>query len=203
MAEVDADSKVSAKSLAADKALEDLRPNHWTILTKQLTDTDDSELTKNEIVGEQVQEQVIGESSVGHKLLQKMGWSGGGIGKKGTGIAEPVQVDQVIRRQGLGASMEAGIGKDFARSIREVLQDYVRSNNESDLTFSPEFSKEERVIIHQESKKLGLKSHSHGAKVRFLVIGRKRNSQQLLNYVLSNGGETAKYVAVAPGGMQS
>ena len=45
----------------------------------------------------------IGSHNIGHSLLMKMGWKGsGGVGKREDGIAEPVLVNTVKGRQGLG-----------------------------------------------------------------------------------------------------
>ena len=38
----------------------------------------------------------IADNNLGKKLLQKMGWSGGGIGKDESGIEEPIQLKQVM-----------------------------------------------------------------------------------------------------------
>ncbi|KAK7497019.1 hypothetical protein BaRGS_00011755 [Batillaria attramentaria] len=44
----------------------------------------------------------IPEDNLGRKLLQKLGWTGGGIGKDGTGMQEPLPVQWVRNRAGLG-----------------------------------------------------------------------------------------------------
>ncbi|KAK7078425.1 hypothetical protein SK128_003121 [Halocaridina rubra] len=41
-------------------------------------------------------------SSFGSKMLEKMGWKGGGLGKDGGGIKEPIQVPLVTGRYGIG-----------------------------------------------------------------------------------------------------
>ena len=48
-------------------------------------------------------------SNVGHKLLQMMGWSGGGLGKEGGGISEPITAQAVFNRQGLGTSTSGSL----------------------------------------------------------------------------------------------
>ena len=44
----------------------------------------------------------VGEENVGHRLLVGMGWTGGGLGRDGEGITEPVQALMRQSRAGLG-----------------------------------------------------------------------------------------------------
>lgn len=62
---------------------------------------------------------VIPESNVGSKMLRKMGWTGvGGVGAAGReGIAEPVSLDAVINREGLGLGTSRGIPRDLAAKV--------------------------------------------------------------------------------------
>ena len=55
-----------------------------------------------------------------------MGWSGGGVGKDGQGIAEPVSVDAVINRAGLGLSSDKRITPEFKAKVKRILEDYVQ-----------------------------------------------------------------------------
>ena len=45
----------------------------------------------------------IGADNMGHQMLQQMGWREGGLGARGTGIAEPIDVRQQQSNQGVGA----------------------------------------------------------------------------------------------------
>lgn len=45
----------------------------------------------------------ISEANVGHRMLALMGWTGGGLGREGEGIAEPIQAVRRTNRAGLGA----------------------------------------------------------------------------------------------------
>ena len=200
-ADATGESQQVAKRLASEKALARLRESSWTINVKKHKDTDNLGITKEELLGEIETKKAIPTSNIGNKLLMKMGWTGGGVGKEGNkGIAEPVSVSGVIRRSGLGFHSEQGIGSDFLPKIRQTLQDYVRSDSEGDIAFASDFAKEERAMIHAECRKLGLKSHSHGSgKERYLVVGRKRSAAQLFTHLMQNGGETSKYELVPPG----
>ncbi len=40
----------------------------------------------------------LGSDNVGHRLLRLMGWSGGGLGKGGAGISEPVTATAMANR---------------------------------------------------------------------------------------------------------
>ena len=42
----------------------------------------------------------IEEQNMGHKLLKLMGWSGGGLGKGGQGISEPIRAADFNSRRG-------------------------------------------------------------------------------------------------------
>ena len=50
-----------------------------------------------------------------------------------------------MTRSGLGVS---GVG-DFRRKVVRVLEDYVASTTKDDLVFSPDFTKDERKLIHE------------------------------------------------------
>nr|KAG5706642.1 hypothetical protein BaRGS_005712 [Batillaria attramentaria] len=212
LADTVAGSKPSAKIKASQEAVDYLRKHCWTILTKQHHDTDAPEITKEEMFSDLACSvtgtpsnaasinTAIPDGNLGKKLLQKMGWTGGGIGKDGTGIEEPVAMKQVINREGLGLSAAKGITGDFRQRITDMLESYASSERQDDLVFSPAFRKEERIIIHNECRRLNLKSNSKGAGgERFLIVRRKRSANQLLEHVMACGGETARYKIVPPG----
>lgn len=142
----------------------------------------------------------IPESNVGNLLLKKMGWTGGGIGKDGSrGIEEPVSVTAVINRAGLGS----GVSGDFAKAVSRIVVDYLHSDRQDDLVFSPEFSNPERAAIHAEARKHAqqLKTRSYGSKEsRYLVLSRRRTPAELVQHIRNNGGETLKYIIREPTG---
>lgn len=50
---------------------------------------------------EEAYKQQIKEDNIGNQLLRKMGWTGGGLGKSGEGIREPISVKEQHKRKGL------------------------------------------------------------------------------------------------------
>ncbi len=201
LAEVEGVSQASAKHLASQRALERLRQFCWTLEIKQQADSDDLGLSKDEIFGDNEKKaEAIPESNIGSKLLRAMGWKGGGVGKEGTGIAEPVKVEAVINREGLGLQAEQGMSRDFLPAVRTVILNYAKSDQQSDLVFSPEFSKDERALLHKECQKLGLKTRSTGTgDDRYLIASRRRSPEQLFSHIMQQGGETSKYRLIGPG----
>lgn len=198
----DAEGKTSAvaKLKASEIALESLRDTCWTMKMKnKKADSDDPDVSREELLGE-IKKQAIPETNIGNKMLRKMGWTGGGVGKEGNkGIVEPITVKDVIRREGLGMEAENGISRGFSFKVKAMLVNYVRRGNVNDMCFAPEFTKEERAIIHKESLKLGLKSNSHGkGDNRCLTISRKRTANQLVQHIASMGGSTSKYELIPP-----
>ena len=194
-------TKADAKKSASEEALKSLKEICYTILVKKNVDNDGEGLTKDELVSTvEGGGNVISDNNIGNMLLRKMGWAGGGVGKHATGIAEPVKAGQVIGRQGLGLMASQGIDGIFYEKVQGILDRYVKSSDQNDLSFSPEFTKEERLIIHQMARRHGLKTSSRGkGESRFFVLSRKRSGAQLLNYVMSCGGATSKYEVVPPG----
>ena len=119
----------------------------------------------------------IAQSNVGHKLLKMMGWTGGGLGKGGQGISEPIRAADFNNRQGIKyfviyiyiyiyiydlardcPNMKwnsfIGFGSSqtdiqFKSKIRKLLEEYTSSHNPYDLIFTPDFSSEQRATIHK------------------------------------------------------
>jgi hypothetical protein len=75
-----------------------------------------------------------------------MGWSGGGLGKGGSGIAEPITAQAVFNRGGLGSGNS---DKDFKAKIRKIIEDYAHSENNYDLVFSSGFTNDQRKEMHE------------------------------------------------------
>jgi hypothetical protein len=69
----------------------------------------------------------------------------------------------VINREGLGLAATRGITDDFRQRVVDVLESYATSDRQEDLVFAPQFRQEERIIIHNECRRLHLKSKSKGS----------------------------------------
>jgi len=138
----------------------------------------------------------IPDSNVGSQLLKKMGWAGGGVGKDDNrGIEEPVSLVAVVNRAGLGSMQLNG----FAPAVKRVIADFIRSGGHDDLVFSPEFSSEERAVIHAEARRRHLKTRSYGSgDQRHLILSLQRTPLELVEHLRAHGGETVKYTLIEP-----
>ncbi|CAF0806322.1 unnamed protein product [Didymodactylos carnosus] len=134
------------------------------------------------------------KEDVATKLMKKMGWDGGGIGKQGQGIAEPIQVEDLHGRKGLGSN-RLFPNNNFIRNLRRILEEFIQLNNDDqELLFINEFNNEERKTIHKESMKLNLQSTSYGQKEqRYIRVQHKRTTDQLIDHLLTHNGNTKRY----------
>lgn len=200
LADVQGGSKLGAKNRAAEQGLKRLKEICWVIKTKQAVDSD-TKISKDEMLNElSDQSDMISDDNVGNKLLRKMGWSGGGVGKDGSGIAEPVALKSVVNREGLGLGTHMGITDEYKRRVKEVIENYASSGNQEDLVFNCDFRLEERLIIHDECRRLNLRSKCKGkGSKRYICVRRKRSANMLFHHIMSCGGETIRYKLVPPG----
>ncbi|KAJ6637941.1 hypothetical protein Bhyg_10672 [Pseudolycoriella hygida] len=83
----------------------------------------------------------IDESNIGYKMLLGLGWSGGPLGPKHDGIAEPISVELRTRRSGLGCT-DSNINNQI---IFQYLKQYADDDQQLDqLEFSDDFSNKEK-----------------------------------------------------------
>ncbi|XP_005083185.2 NF-kappa-B-repressing factor [Mesocricetus auratus] len=192
--------KKSVKYEAAGEAVKTLKKTQPTVINNLKKGTVEDVISRNEIQGRSAEEaykQQIKEDNIGNQLLRKMGWTGGGLGKSGEGIREPISVKEQHKREGLGLDVER-VNKIAKRDIEQIIRNYARSESHSDLTFSTELTNDERKQIHQIAQKYGLKSKSHGVgHDRYLVVGRKRRKEDLLDQ-LKQEGQVGHYELVMP-----
>lgn len=79
---------------------------------------------------------------LGAKMLQKMGWTGGGLGAQEQGRTELVETYEQVNRQGLGS-------ENIVSKVNDILHDFGAGQSLTSLAFSTEFSNEERAQIHK------------------------------------------------------
>ena len=255
-----------AKQAAAETALKYLISRCWTLKVNRIYHNDDEKITMNELECMNVKESKISsgktenitvdtslnESNKGMQLLKLMGWSGGGLGKEGEGIVEPIRPSNIFGRSGLGSqdyTNAVKINKPVKKKELEKKQErqifgtdksketsYVPSNtidehkltsefvggqiddkyfkicayqllkqfshdyDMEDMAFTPEFTNEQRKLVHQLGRKFRVKTKSYGKYPnRFLVVSKKRTWKELVTYLIENGGKTEKYELFPPG----
>ncbi|XP_040262181.1 NF-kappa-B-repressing factor [Bufo bufo] len=191
--------KKTVKHEAAEAAVMVLKKTQPVVINHLRKGPAEDAISRNQIRGVSdtvAFKQQIKEDNIGNQLLRKMGWTGGGLGKGGEGIAEPIAVKEQFSREGLG--LTASNQKINKRDIENIVRNYAVSNSQDDLTFSRELSNEERKHIHMVAQRYGLKSKSYGqAAKRFLVVSRKRNRQDLIHQ-LRQEGQVGSYALVLP-----
>ncbi|KAM9094097.1 NF-kappa-B-repressing factor-like [Sarcophilus harrisii] len=176
--------KRGVKHETVEEVVKILKKTRSTAFNNLKRGTIEDMITRSEIrgrSGDDGYQQEIKEDNIGNQLLRKMGWMGGGLGKCGEGICEPISVKEQHKREGLGLDVEKP-NKLYKRYIDQIIKNYAHSESHTDLVFSTEFTSDERKQIHQIAQKYGLKSKSHGmGHDRYLVVGRKRRKEDLLD----------------------
>lgn len=193
--------KKIVKHIAADEALATLRQTQAVVKSTLRKEDHSDAISRSQILGrsgEEATRQEIKEDNIGNQLLRKMGWKGGGLGRDGEGIAEPIRVKEQFTREGLGMDMDKTGNQLRKRDIEDVIRNYASSDRQDDLRFSSDLTNDERKQIHQISQKYGLRSKSYGqGKQRFLVVSRKVHKEQLIDQLLQEG-QVGRYELVKP-----
>ncbi|KAM3911794.1 NF-kappa-B-repressing factor [Leptodactylus fuscus] len=192
------DLKETVKLKAAKAAVEALKKTHPVVVNHAKEVPEEGVISRDQMqeVCEKKVYKPIKEDNVGNRLLRKMGWTGGGLGKEGDGIAEPVAVTEKFNRAGLG--LTEGCEEITKKGIEKVIRNYVESNSPEDLKFSRELTKTERKLIHQIATKYKLKNKSYGKGTeRFVVVSRKWNQRALIQQ-LRQDGQVGSYTLVRP-----
>ncbi|KTG35911.1 hypothetical protein cypCar_00008241 [Cyprinus carpio] len=193
--------KKTVKHIAAEEALATLRRTQAVVKSNLWKEGHVDAISRNQIMarsGEESMRQEIKEDNIGNQLLRKMGWTGGGLGREGEGIAEPIKVKEQFTREGLGMDMDRQSNQLTKRDIEEIIHNYASSDRQDDLRFSTELNNEERRQIHQVSQRYGLRSKSYGqGRQRFLVVSRRVQKEQLIGQLLQEG-QVGRYELVKP-----
>lgn len=190
--------KKTVKHTAANEALKTLKQTHSVVKSNIRKEDSGDTISRSQIMGrsgEEAKMQEIKEDNIGNQLLRKMGWKGGGLGRDGEGIAEPIRVKEQFSREGLGLDADVHINK---RDLEDIIRKYAASDRQDDLRFSTEMNNDERKQIHQISQKYGLRSKSYGqGKERFLIVSRKVHKEQLIGQLLQEG-QVGRYELIRP-----
>ncbi|KAL5291556.1 hypothetical protein ACFFRR_010768 [Megaselia abdita] len=140
----------------------------------------------------------IDSSNIGFKMMQKLGWSGGGLGSKKDGMEEPISLDFGQKtRHGLGAkhSMINEATNELNKNYcKQLLTDYCNSDELRDLKLTSAFSKDQRAYFHKLAASMPvLKSASHGKdEDRYLVLSKLIPPNRIAEEILLNNNEAFK-----------
>lgn len=193
--------KKIVKHIAATEALATLRQTQAVVKSNLRKEGHSDAISRSQILarsGEEATRQEIKEDNIGNQLLRKMGWKGGGLGRDGEGIAEPIRVKEQFSREGLGMDTDKSGNQLSKRDIEDIIRNYASSDRQDDLRFSTDLTNDERKQIHQISQKYGLRSKSYGqGRQRFLVVSRKVHKDQLIGQLLQEG-QVGRYELVKP-----
>uniref|UniRef100_A0A3P9LRM4 NFKB repressing factor n=1 Tax=Oryzias latipes TaxID=8090 RepID=A0A3P9LRM4_ORYLA len=193
--------KKTVKHIAAQEALATLKQTQAVVKSNLWKEGHSDAISRSQILArssEEAMRQEIKEDNIGNQLLRKMGWKGGGLGRDGEGIAEPIRVKEQFSREGLGMDTDKAGTQLNKRDIEEIIRNYATSDRQDDLRFSTDLTNDERKQIHQISQKYGLRSKSYGQGwQRFLVVSRKVHKDQLIDQLLQEG-QVGRYELVKP-----
>ncbi|CAB1456239.1 unnamed protein product [Pleuronectes platessa] len=194
-------SKKIVKHIAATEALGTLKQTQAVVKSNLRKEGHNDAISRSQILarsGQEATRQEIKEDNIGNQLLRKMGWKGGGLGRDGEGIAEPIRVKEQFSREGFGMDMDKAGNQLSKRDIEHIIRTYAGSDRQDDLRFSSDLTNDERKQIHQISQKYGLRSKSYGQGwQRFLIVSRKVHKDQLIGQLLQEG-QVGRYELVKP-----
>ncbi|KYN31067.1 NF-kappa-B-repressing factor [Trachymyrmex septentrionalis] len=195
-------NKKVARQKAAIIALEKLQKHCYTVKVKgdirsKIT------VTTEELKSQESQSEDDWKVSncIGKNMMKMMGWTGGGLGKSEQGIVEPMSamVKTQINREGLGLKKNSYTEQEIKIKCRKLFKDLLQTDTYSrkDIVFL-DFPKEDRIVIHQVARAMGLKSRSQGKDQRKLIVSSKVNIWSLVRELNNLGGVTEKYELVKP-----
>uniref|UniRef100_A0A2S2PN16 NF-kappa-B-repressing factor n=1 Tax=Schizaphis graminum TaxID=13262 RepID=A0A2S2PN16_SCHGA len=132
----------------------------------------------------------LSDNNLGTMILKNMGWKeGDGLGKNNQGIKSPIEVIQLKKRVGLGVAPSRESAKmslnKFQTEVKEHILRFL-SGPKTKLSFTTEFSKDERKIVHRICSHLGLKTKSYGKNENRRTVIEKKQTPQEIFYELIN-----------------
>lgn len=196
-------NKKIAKNEAAIAALNELRKHCYTVKVKQNLDSKSNvTVTTKEMKPQEYMPDNDWKASscIGEELMRRMGWTGGGLGKSEQGVIEPMStmVKPQISRKGFGLKSNSCTANEMRAKCRNLFKDFLQTNMQNDIVFL-DFTNEERSVIHQIARTMGLKSRSYGSTdQRKLIVSRKIDVRTLVRELKSLGGITEKYELMEP-----
>ncbi|CAG4964021.1 unnamed protein product [Colias eurytheme] len=199
LAEASGESRAEARCIVETLAWNRLTACSVSLMVKeQFRAHGDKEISISDVSGKREEFGTPVENSVATKMMKLMGWKGGGLGADAQGIEEPIKPNlQMVNRAGLGSTVSDI--RALRRAGFELMNRYLASDAlDVELVFSSEFGKEERAVLHQCAKRVGLGSRSYGDKDRFLVVRKKLDPFSLVRAVVEKGGDTPKYQVFIP-----
>lgn len=167
-------NRKEAKRLCAEKSFNILKKDNPVVIKEEINHDHVDVVEKSNLVKKSyIDAPKLSESNVGNKLLRKMGWDGSsGVGKGKDGIVEPVFVDGADGRRGVGH--ELAQGSVHKRSVEQTLLDFIRGNDQNEIKFSTDLTKEDRALVHRMCQRYHLKHKSYGKNEdRYLVVSKR------------------------------
>ena len=196
-------NKKTVKNEAAAAALDELRKHCYTVKVKQNLDSKSNvTVTTKEMKPQKnmLDNDWKASNSIGEELMRRMGWTGGGLGKSEQGVVEPMStmVKPQISRKGLGLKSNSCAANEMKAKCQSLFKDFLQTNMQNDIVFL-DFTNDERSVIHQIARTMGLKSRSYGTTdQRKLIVSRKIDVRTLVRELKSLGGVTEKYELMEP-----
>lgn len=174
IASATASNKKDAKRKCAENSIKYLRQHHEVIFKDQINHDSVAQIEKHNLVKDSyAHAPKLADDNLGCKLLKKMGWDGSsGVGKFNQGRCEPVFIDTIESRKGLGHECEdQSIRKT---SVEKTLRDFLKDSEQNDIKFSKDLSKEDRALVHKLCQRYHLRHRSFGkGEERYLVVSKQ------------------------------
>ncbi|GLG98536.1 Protein of unknown function [Gryllus bimaculatus] len=202
-------TRKGAHKLAVEDAYDKLKQICYVLKINDGIDPDDHVIDRNELKkfeSEPTQANSLEkplQENIGSKLMRGVGLTRGDLAMEHQGIHEPVRPSVQVEKASVGLQDKKlhkvnGIDK-FKKQMSNLLSEYKTKNEPYGLTFSSEFTREERKITHQLCLKLKLKSKSYGeGEERQLVVSHKDYNEVVEEMLRSGEYSNSKYQLIKP-----